>query len=86
MSTRTVQLDDESAQALDEVMEATGLTASEVLKRGVWTLRHQLLYRSGSKPYEVYKQLDLGPGGHSRAPSSEVRRGLRDAIVKKLGH
>jgi hypothetical protein len=34
---------------------------------------------------EIYKDLDLGPGGYAIAPSTETRRGVREAIRRKLG-
>lgn len=36
-------------------------------------------------PQEIYKSLDLGPGGYAIAPSTEVQRGVREAIRRKLG-
>ena len=34
---------------------------------------------------EYLERLDLGPGGYSRAPSTETRRGVATALRKKLG-
>jgi hypothetical protein len=34
--------------------------------------------------YEIYKGLDLGQGGNAVAPSTETKRGVQDAIRKKL--
>jgi hypothetical protein len=36
-------------------------------------------------PYEIYKELELGPGGYAIVPSTETRRGVREAICRKLG-
>lgn len=36
-------------------------------------------------PYEIYKELDLGPGDYAIAPSTETRKAVREAILKKLG-
>lgn len=85
MSVRAVRLDEESERALQEVVEATGLSTSAALKRGVLVLRKQFHYQTGKTPYDVYAGLDLGPGGYARAPSTETRRGVRDAIREKLG-
>lgn len=35
-------------------------------------------------PYDFYEQLDLGPGGYASVPSSESRRGVAEALRKKL--
>lgn len=36
-------------------------------------------------PQEIYKSLDLGPGGYAIAPSTETRRGVREALRRKFG-
>jgi len=33
-------------------------------------------------PYEIYRDLDLGPGGYANRPATESRRGAREAILK----
>ncbi|HTY48400.1 MAG TPA: hypothetical protein VMB48_01770 [Steroidobacteraceae bacterium] len=78
MATRTVRLDDEAERVLEEVRASTGLPISEALKAGLRSLQERL--RSGEAvrpPYEIYRQLDLGPGGYAIAPSTEVRAALR---------
>lgn len=84
MATRTVRLDDEAEKALQEVREATGLPISEALKRGLRSLQDQVRREGGRTPYDVYQELDLGPGGYAIAPSTDSRRGVREALRKKL--
>jgi hypothetical protein len=36
-------------------------------------------------PQEIYESLDLGPGGYAIAPSTETRRGVREALRRKYG-
>lgn len=36
-------------------------------------------------PQEIYESLDLGPGGYAIAPSTETRRGVREALRRKFG-
>jgi tetratricopeptide (TPR) repeat protein len=36
-------------------------------------------------PYDIYAELDLGPGGYATAPSTDIRHGVREAIKRKLG-
>jgi hypothetical protein len=85
MATRTVRLDAEAEKALQEVQEATGLPISEALKRGLRSLQEQVRREGGrTTPYDVYQELDLGPGGHAIAPSTDSRRGVREALRKKL--
>jgi len=84
MATRTVRLDDEAEAVLQEVREATGLPISEVLKRGLRSLRERVTDAANRTPYDIYRELDLGPGGYAIAPSTKTRRGVRQAIRKKL--
>lgn len=84
MATRTVRLDAETEKALQEVRAATGLPISEALKRGLRSLREQVRREAGRTPYDVYRELDLGPGGYAIAPSTSTRRGVREAVRRKL--
>lgn len=84
MATRTVRLDKEAERALKEVQDATGLPISEALKRGLRFLRDQIINGTSQRPYEVYQELDLGPGGSAIAPSTDVKRGVRQVLKKKL--
>lgn len=85
MATRTVRLDAETEQALQEVQAATGLPISEALKRGLRSLQEQVRREVGRTPYDVYQELDLGPGGYAIAPSTATRGGVREAVRRKLG-
>lgn len=85
MAMRTVRLDEEAESALKEVRKATGLPISEALKRGLSVLREQVRQRATRTPYDVFRELDHGPGGSAIAPSTDTRRAVRDAIRKKLG-
>jgi hypothetical protein len=84
MATRTVRLDAEAEKALQEVQAATGLPISEALKRGLRSLQEQVRREAGRTPYDVYRELDVGAGGYAIAPSTETRRGVREAIRRKL--
>jgi len=83
MATRTVRLDAEAEKALEEVQAVTGLPISEALKRGLRALQEQVRKESGRTAYDVYRELDLGPGGYAIAPSTETRRGVAEALKKK---
>jgi hypothetical protein len=61
------------------------LSISEVLKQGVRAIRGELSRRAGPTPFEIYQQLDLGEGGYTGAPSTEVRRGVKEALERKHG-
>lgn len=85
MATRTVRLDEEAEKALQEVRETTGLPISEVLKLGLHALQERVRAEARRKPFDVYTELDLGPGGYASAPSTESRRGVRLALRRKHG-
>jgi len=85
MAIRTVRLDDEAEEALREVRAATGLPISEALKRGLRSLQERVREEAMQTPYDVYRKLDLGPGGYARAPSTDSRGAVRRALKKKLG-
>ena len=84
MATRTVRLDDEAEAALQQIRDATGLPISEALKQGLQSLRRRVGEESTRQPYDIYQQLDLGPGGYAVAPSTDTRRGVVTALRKKL--
>ena len=84
MAIRTVRLDEETEQALAEIRAVTGLPISEALKRGLRALQEQVREHADRLPYDVYREMDLGEGGYAVAPSTEVRRGVRAAIKRKL--
>lgn len=85
MTTRTVRFDEETEKVLEEVRAATGWPISEVLKRGVRALRARVRNKPARLPYDVYKELDLGPGGYAIASSQDTRAGVRLALKRKHG-
>jgi hypothetical protein len=85
MSIKTVRLDDETEKALEQIIQATGFSISDALKRGILLLRDEIRRQEGHFPYDIYAELDLGPGGYATAPSTETRQGVQEAIRRKLG-
>jgi hypothetical protein len=85
MSVRTVRLDEEAEKALAHIVCTTGLSISGALKQGLLVLRMQLAQQAPPAPYDIYAALDLGPGGYAIAPSTETRRGVQEAVKRKLG-
>ena len=82
MSTRTIRLDEQAEEVLDEMVQRTGLSISEVLREGLFAL-HRQGGRSDKLPYQIYDELELGEGGWSVAPSTDSRRGVREALRRK---
>lgn len=85
MSVKTVRLDETTEAALNRLSKETGLTGSELLRQGVAALAEQRQKASGPTAWEVYEAMDLGPGGYATAPSTEVNRGVREALRRKHG-
>lgn len=85
MATRTVRLDDEAEEILAQLMHKTGLSISELIKKGLFALRECLETPSDRSAWDLYEKLDLGPGGYSINPSTESRRGIQEALRRKLG-
>ena len=80
MSTRTVRLDYESEQALAEIREATGMSVSAALKRGLTAVRDSLRAEPGRSAFELYSSIDLGPGGYARAPARRAKQAVRTIL------
>ena len=84
MSSRTVRLDEETEQVLQQIVRVTGLSVSAALKKGLVALQSEIAERSQRVPYDIYQELDLGPGGYAIAPSTQTRRGVQEALSRKL--
>lgn len=85
MAKRTVRLDEETEKLLEQLVQRTGLSISAVFKQGLIAFRDQMAHPVGRSAYELYEELDLGPGGYALAPSSEPRRDVQEALRRKLG-
>ena len=84
MSIRTVRLDEEAERVLKEVQAATGMPISAALKRGLRAVRDEVARTSRQTPYDVYSQLDLGPGGYATGPSTDTRAAARKAVAARV--
>jgi len=85
MAKMTVRLDEETEKILKQLVQTTGLSIPAVLKQGLIAFRGQVAHPAGRSAYEIYEELDLGPGGYALAPSTETRRGVQEALRSKLG-
>lgn len=83
MGTRTVRLDDEAEETLDRLRNMTGLSISDVLKKGLSAFERQALEQAERTPYAIYRELDLGEGGYAIAPAREAKSAVGDAIRLK---
>lgn len=83
MGTRTVRLDDEAEKALERLRNITGQSISDVLKHGLKAYEGQALEQSARKPYDLYRELDLGEGGYAIAPAREAKSAIAQIIRRK---
>lgn len=83
MGSRSVRLDEDTEKALGRLTRITGLSISEVLKRGVLAYQAKALQQSASKPYDIYRKLDLGTGGYAQAPARNAKEAVAEIIKKK---
>ena len=84
MGIRTVRLDEETEKVLAQIVTVTGLSVSGAMKKGLLVLRNEVVREAQRVPYDIYKELDLGPGGYAVAPATQTRRGVQAAIRRKL--
>jgi len=68
---------------LAKLTQMTGLSISEVLKRGLMAYQDKVMNEPSQKPYDIYRQLDLGGGGYAVAPAGKAKSAVSDAIKKK---
>ena len=85
MSTRTVRLDDDAEATLKSLQKQTGLSISNVLKQGLNFFAKAQETAATTKPYDIYRELDLGPGDGSIAPAAEAKSAVAGIIRQKHG-
>lgn len=83
MGIRTVRLDDDSEAVLADLRRRTGLSISDVFKRGLQAYASTSRDAEINTPYEIYRKLDLGPGGYAVAPAREAKAHIAGAIAAK---
>ena len=81
-----VFLDEEAEQALQAVMQIARLNMPDALKQGLVLLQQHLniSHIPAIKPFDIYKQLNLGEGGYAIVPSSQAKEGVKTALQRKL--
>ena len=85
MAAHTVRLDDAAERTLVRLRKLTGLSISEVLKRGLMAYERLASSEGHARPYDIYARLELGAGGWSIAPARDAKRAVRQAIRRKHG-
>ena len=83
MSVRTVFLDDDDEATLAYLRKRTGLSVADVLKRGLESYAEIVRDEVAAKPFDVYRRLDLGPGGYAIAPARDAKAALVEVLRDK---
>lgn len=83
MAIRTVRLDERTERTLERLRRDTGLTISEVLKRGVAAYAGSAQGAATPTPYDVYRHIALGDGGWALAPACDAKHQVRKVIARK---
>jgi hypothetical protein len=83
MGMRTVRLDERTEKTLEKLRKSTGLTISEVLKRGVEAYAEKAEGIERSRPYDVFEKIELGDGGWALGRARDAKRKVRDAVARK---
>ena len=85
MAIRTIRLDDRAEGTLAELRKRTGLSISEVLKRGLQAYAVAARDEMAETPYAIFRRLDLGPGGAAAAPARRAKTAVAAVIGEKHG-
>jgi hypothetical protein len=76
-------MDEEHERLLARIRQRTGWSASDALKRGLASLDRELDEKPPASPFELYAELDLGPGGYASGPAARSGQAARNAIMAK---
>jgi hypothetical protein len=76
-------LDEDTEKSLAKLTKMTGMSISEVLKHGVYSFKTTTMKKAARKPYDIYKNLDLGAGGHALVKAKDAKTGVVAAIKRK---
>ncbi len=83
MSVRTVRLDDDAEATLAALRKQTGLSISDVLKRGLEAYAEAVREGTAARPFDIYRRLDLGPGGYAIAPAKDAKSAVLEVLREK---
>lgn len=83
MSVRTVRLDDDDEATLAALRKQTGLSISDVLKRGLESYAEAVREGAAARPYDIYRRLDLGAGGYAAAPAKDAKAAVVEVLREK---
>jgi hypothetical protein len=83
MSTRSVRLDDAAERVLARLRRLTGLSISDLLRRGLAAYEQVTRNARSMRPYEIYARLELKSGGWAAASARKAKHGVHAAISSR---
>ena len=83
MGTRSVRLDDEAEKALDEIINVTGISISDAIKRGLIEYRDKALAAANKKPADFFENFDLGDGNYAIGEARDAKYLLKEKLLEK---
>jgi len=84
MGIRTIRMDDDAERLLSRIVQTTGMSISAAFKEGLKVFQGELGKDRSRSPFDIYRDLDLGPGGYVKNYSSVTKRAVKEAIQRKL--
>jgi hypothetical protein len=85
MSTRSVRLDEEAENALDDIVDRTGMTISDAIKQGLIAYRQIAIATASKRPADFFQSYDLGEGGYAAGPARHAKKVLKDRLRSRAG-
>jgi hypothetical protein len=76
-------LDDETEAVLREIRAASDMPISTALKRGLRAVRDEVVAGNRRSAWDVYVEIDLGPGGYAKGPSTRTRATAKRVILER---
>ena len=85
MGMRTVRLDDDAEATLAALQKQTGLSISNVLKRGLDAFANEARGQAVEKPYEIFRRLELASNEHAAGSAAKAKARVAEVIQNKYG-
>lgn len=83
MGMRSVRLDEEAERALRDIVERTGISISDAIKRGLIEYRRIALAASSRRPADFFDEFDLGEGGYAIGPAREAKTLIKQKLAAR---